>query len=83
MVHPHLTLVKIEKQAIDRVVGKQKRVDVHRIVMAGSIDERILELHGRIAARDEGEPENGEFYVKEQRRGTQICGDDLKRMFRD
>lgn len=51
----------IEMQAIDRAhrIGQQKPVEVHRILVAGSVEDRILELQEKKralvdAALDEG-----------------------------
>jgi SNF2 family DNA or RNA helicase len=46
----------VERQATDRAhrIGQQRPVFVHKIIVAGSIEERILELQARKGALAEG-----------------------------
>jgi SNF2 family DNA or RNA helicase len=74
----------VENQAIDRVyrLGQQKNVQVHRIVIQGSIEDRILELQDNKQKLADGVLGDGDGEVGDQRGGRLSIGD-LMRLFRD
>lgn len=72
----------IENQAIDRVhrLGQQKQVSVHRLVIANSIEDRILELQEQKKQLADGVLEGG---VIGNRRRQGLSLQDLMKLFRD
>ncbi|XP_072975631.1 putative SWI/SNF-related matrix-associated actin-dependent regulator of chromatin subfamily A member 3-like 1 [Typha angustifolia] len=69
----------VEEQAMDRVhrIGQQKEVRVVRLIVSGSIEERILELQER-----KKRLATGAFGRKAAKEQKQMCVEDLRIMMR-